>query len=38
MRHGASYFRGARVEHGVPNENDFGYAFVETEFLEPPRD
>ena len=38
IRHGASYFREVRVEHDLLNENDFEYAFVETEFLEPPRD
>ena len=37
MQNGVPYFREAGVEHDVLNGNDFECAFVETEFLEPPR-
>jgi hypothetical protein len=37
MKMGVPYFRQAGVEHDVLNGNDYEFAFVETEFLEPPR-
>ncbi len=36
LKRGVPYFRQAGVEHDVLNGNDFEFAFIETEFLEPP--
>ena len=36
LKRGVPYFREAGVEHDVLNGNDFEFAFIETEFLEPP--
>ncbi len=36
LKHGVPYFREAGVEHNVLNGNDYEFAFMETEFLEPP--
>jgi len=36
LKRGVPYFRQAGVEHDVRNGNDFEFAFIETEFLEPP--
>lgn len=37
LKAGRSYFRKAGVEHNVVNAGDADLAFVEVEFLEPPR-
>lgn len=37
LKKGVPYFREAGVEHDVLNGNDYEFAFMETEFLEPPR-
>lgn len=36
LKQGVPYFRQAGVEHDVRNGNDYEFAFMETEFLEPP--